>query len=88
MRFLCTGVSSYILNHLCLLHNRLFWNVCGSDLLRDPSGLAILNMSVSQLHTHTQENDNRISISVRHDMISHCKQSQRPGKTNDLSTNL
>lgn len=87
-RCLYTGVSSYILNHLCLLHNRLSWNVCGSDLLRDPSSLAILNMSVSQLLTQKQENDNRIRKSVRHNMISHCKQSQQTGKTNYLSTNL
>lgn len=55
-----TCVSSYVFNHPCLFHNRLFWNVCGSDLLCDPSSFAILNMSVSQLHTPKQKNDNSI----------------------------
>lgn len=46
-----TRASPYVLNHLGLLHNGLLGDVCGSDLLRDSSGLAVLNVSVSQLHT-------------------------------------
>lgn len=64
-----TSESSYVLNHLCLLHNGLFGDVCGSDLLRDSSGLAILNVSVSQLHTPTETTHQKIC----EPQPSHCR---------------
>lgn len=60
MASLNTRASSYVLNHLCLLHNGLLGDVCGSDLLRDSSRLAILNVSVSQLHTPKEKNSKRV----------------------------
>lgn len=49
-----TSVLPYVFDHLCLLLNRLFRDICGSDLLSDSSSLAVLNVSVSQLHKHKQ----------------------------------
>lgn len=43
----CGCVFSYILNHLCLVYDCFFWDIGGTDLLSDSSGLPILNMSVS-----------------------------------------
>lgn len=49
-----TSVLPYVFDHLRLLLNCLFRDICGSNLLSDSSGLTVLNVSVSQLHKHTQ----------------------------------
>ena len=40
---------THVLDHFALLTDDVDWNVCGSDLLSDTSGLAVLNISSTKL---------------------------------------
>lgn len=53
---------AYVFSHLCLLLDGLLRDVCGSDLLSDSSGLAILNVGVSELHANNENKQQYVNV--------------------------